>query len=56
MVIDIELGRENYGSIPRNCEWRGPEPIDDRTDSRIKVVKAKKKIIQAEVSQVVVSN
>jgi hypothetical protein len=25
MVIDVGLSRENYGSIPRNCDREGAE-------------------------------
>jgi hypothetical protein len=27
MVIDADLGRENHGSIPCNCDRRGLEPL-----------------------------
>jgi hypothetical protein len=36
-VIDAEFGRQNYGSIPRNCDWEGVEPCDIRTDPRTKL-------------------
>jgi hypothetical protein len=32
VVIDIELGREDHGSIPRNCDREGLKPLDDRTN------------------------
>jgi hypothetical protein len=35
-VIGAELGREDHGSIPRNCDRRGLEPLDARSDSRIR--------------------
>jgi hypothetical protein len=43
-VIGVELGRENQ--YPRNCDQKGLEPLDVRTDlsNQIKlVVKTKKK-------------
>ncbi|MCI63687.1 hypothetical protein A2U01_0084944, partial [Trifolium medium] len=32
MVIDARFGRELYGSIPHNCDWKRAEPLDARTD------------------------
>jgi hypothetical protein len=32
VVIGAELGREDHGSIPRNCDERGLKPLDARTD------------------------
>jgi hypothetical protein len=32
MVIDVELGRENYGSILAAAIRRGLEPLDTRID------------------------
>jgi hypothetical protein len=32
VVIDAEFGREDYGSIPRNCDWRGLKSLDARID------------------------
>ncbi|MCI21690.1 hypothetical protein A2U01_0042859, partial [Trifolium medium] len=32
VVIDAGLGREDHGSIPRNCDQEGLELLDARTD------------------------
>jgi hypothetical protein len=37
MVIDVELGRENYGSIPATAIRRGLKPLDARIDLRTKL-------------------
>jgi hypothetical protein len=31
-MIDVELSREDYSPIPRNCDGRGVELFDARTD------------------------
>jgi hypothetical protein len=28
MVIDIEFYKEDHGSIPHNCDWRGLKSLD----------------------------
>jgi hypothetical protein len=37
VVIDAKLGREDHGSIPRNCDWKGLKPLDARTDPRLRL-------------------
>ncbi|MCI25726.1 hypothetical protein A2U01_0046917, partial [Trifolium medium] len=38
VVIDIGLGREDHGSILRNCDRRGElKSLDVRTDSRTRL-------------------
>jgi hypothetical protein len=32
-VIDVELGKEDHSSIPRNCDRKGVEPLYTRTDT-----------------------
>jgi hypothetical protein len=32
VVIDAQLGREDHGSILRNCNREGLKPLDVRTD------------------------
>jgi hypothetical protein len=34
VVIDVELGRKDYGSIPRNCHREGLKSLDVRTNLR----------------------
>jgi hypothetical protein len=34
MIIDIKFGRENYGSISCNCDRKGLESLDVRTDQK----------------------
>jgi hypothetical protein len=37
VVIDVELGRKNHGSIPATTIERRLEPFDIRTDLRTKL-------------------
>jgi hypothetical protein len=30
-VIDTELGKKNFGSIPCNCDWKGAERFESNT-------------------------
>jgi hypothetical protein len=27
-VVDTELGKKNFGSIPCNCDWKGAEKFE----------------------------
>jgi hypothetical protein len=35
VVIEVELGREDYVPIPCNCDWRGLKSFDVRTDPEL---------------------
>ncbi|MCI84939.1 hypothetical protein A2U01_0106217, partial [Trifolium medium] len=35
VVIDAELGREDHGSIPCNCDQKELEPLDVKTDPEL---------------------
>jgi hypothetical protein len=37
VVIGTELGREDHGSIPGNCDRRELKPLDAITDSRTRL-------------------
>jgi hypothetical protein len=37
VVIDAGFDREDHNSIPSNCDQDGLEPLDAKTDSRIRL-------------------